>query len=368
MIHVLTGPPCAGKSTYIRKHAKPGDLIIDFDELAQTLGCAEKWNPAGIVRDAAFAARTAAIDTAMKNPGAESWVIQSRLSDELRAAYEKLNADIVELDPGMDVCLERAKRDGRPSNIFLAIHGWYKAQKGAEKKMNIKSVDVQYKDAGNGTIEGYASTWVREPDSYGDIVKRGAFTKTLENDWKGGKGIPFIWAHQLETLKSFIGTASAEEDDTGLKFIAEFDGTEEAQRVRELYKDGRLKKFSFAYDTIDAATVTLEDGVKANELREVKLYEISAVAVPANDTAEVTSVKSGRRNSAKDIEIMSTIETHLKEALTGLRSLQETVNNEDNAAEKDQEKANAAGKAKEPIFDNSKAAALLDRINKILEV
>ena len=45
--------------------------------------------------------------------------------------------------------------------------------------MLIKSVDVQYKDEGTGTIEGYASTWVRKPDSYGDVVRKGAFTDTL---------------------------------------------------------------------------------------------------------------------------------------------------------------------------------------------
>ena len=161
--------------------------------------------------------------------------------------------------------------------------------------MLIKTVDVQYKDTGNGSIEGYASTWVRKPDSYGDVVKQGAFKKTLAEDWNGGKGIPFLWSHQMGDLKSFIGVADADEDDKGLHFIAKFDDTEEAQRVRQLYKDGRLKKFSFAYDVMDAGIITLEDGTKVNELRELKLYEISAVTVPANDTAEVVDVKSGRR-------------------------------------------------------------------------
>lgn len=107
--------------------------------------------------------------------------------------------------------------------------------------MLIKSVDVQYKDEGTGTIEGYASTWVRKPDSYGDVVRKGAFTDTLVDDWNGGKGIPFLWSHKLDDLKAFIGTAEADEDDTGLHFIATFDDTDEAQKVRQLYKDGRLK-------------------------------------------------------------------------------------------------------------------------------
>ena len=76
--------------------------------------------------------------------------------------------------------------------------------------MLIKSVDVQYKDVGSGQIEGYASTWIRQPDSYGDVVKKGAFAKSLKERWNGGKGIPFLWAHQMDNLNSFIGTAEAD--------------------------------------------------------------------------------------------------------------------------------------------------------------
>lgn len=166
--------------------------------------------------------------------------------------------------------------------------------------MRFKECDVQYKDEGSGSIEGYASTWIRKADSWGDVVAKGAFTKTLKDRWNGGKGIPFIWSHQIDNLKSFIGTAEADEDDRGLHFVAVFDDTEEAQKVRQLYKDGRLRKFSFAFDVKDHGEVELEDGSKVNELRELDLYEISAVTVPANDDAGVVDVKAGRRNSKSD--------------------------------------------------------------------
>ena len=218
MIHIITGPPCGGKSTYIGKHAKRGDLIVDYDELAMTLGCAEKWNPVGIVQRATQKARAAAIKAATNNPKAESWIIQSRLSEELRKEYESIGAEIVEIDPGKETCIERAKRDGRPKNIFLAIEGWYAGKKGGS--MKTKEFNVQYKDEGTGSIEGYASTWIRKADSWGDVVAKGAFTKTLKERWNGGKGIPFIWSHQIDNLDSFIGTAEADEDEKGLHFVA----------------------------------------------------------------------------------------------------------------------------------------------------
>lgn len=228
--------------------------------------------------------------------------------------------------------------------------------------MKIKSFNVKYRDDGNGSIEGYASTWIREPDSYGDVVKEGAFTKTLAERWNGGKGIPLLWAHQMDQLKSFIGKADADEDEKGLHFVAQFDDTEEAQRVRELYKDGRLKSFSFAYDTLDWAPIELEDGRKANELRELDLFEISCVTVPANSDATVTEVKaadevkSGRRNSAKDLDTMAEIESHLKEAMNGLARLKETV--DDTGEGKDDAKANGAPEEQKPSNLESRKEAI----------
>ena len=230
--------------------------------------------------------------------------------------------------------------------------------------MNRKEFVCEYKDAGSGTIEGYASTWVKKPDSYGDVVRKGAFAKSLAEDWNGGKGIPLLWAHQMDDLKSFIGTATADEDDYGLHFVATFDDTEEAQRVRSLYKDGRLKKFSFAFDVMENGLVTLEDGTKANELRELKLFEISAVTVSANDTAEVVDVKSGRRNSAKDegtiTDVISTLEG-VVDALHGLID----INDEDTGNGEDKPEANAA--AEEQKESNPANERLLDYIKSLKE-
>lgn len=228
--------------------------------------------------------------------------------------------------------------------------------------MKRKEFLCEYKDAGSGTIEGYASTWVKKPDSYGDVVRKGAFAKSLAEDWNGGKGIPLLWAHQMDNLKSFIGTATADEDDYGLHFVATFDDTEEAQRVRSLYKDGRLKKFSFAFDVMENGLVTLEDGTKANELRELKLFEISAVTVPANDTAEVVDVKSGRRNSAKDEGTITDVISALENAVDALHGLID-INDEDTGNGEDKPEANAA--AEEQKESNPAKGRLLDYIKSL---
>ena len=229
--------------------------------------------------------------------------------------------------------------------------------------MKCKEFNVKYADEGNGMIEGYASTWIRKPDAYGDVVKQGAFKNTLEQRWNGGKGIPLLWAHQMNELSSYIGKADAEEDEKGLHFVATFDDTEEAQRVRDLYKDGRLSKFSFAYDIKEEGITTLEDGTKANELKELDLFEISCVCVPANDDAGVISVKaeepevkSGKRNSAKDADAIRQAITLLQGVLGELDEVDDTDDGEDEV------KANAA--AEEQKQSNPAKESLLAYINK----
>ena len=222
--------------------------------------------------------------------------------------------------------------------------------------MQTKDFDVLYKDEGSGSIEGYASTWIRKADSWGDVVAKGAFARTLKKRWNGGKGIPFLWAHQIDNLKSFIGTAVADEDEKGLHFIAQFDDTEEAQKVRQLYKDGRLRKFSFAYDVLKAGMVTLEDNSKAQELQEVDLYEISAVTVPANDDASVVDVKAGRRNSSAD-------EEKIKEAISLLQDLLGQLDQDEDNNGEDGPKDNAA--AEDQTESNPKKAQLLEYIKSL---
>lgn len=194
--------------------------------------------------------------------------------------------------------------------------------------MNIKTKTYELK-ADNGVITGYASTWTREPDSYGDIVAKGAFAESIAQIKAEGKVLPLLYNHDNDELKNFIGTVTElEEDDHGLKFNAVFDATPEAQRARELAMDGRLAKFSFAYDVLDQGEVTLEDGRKANELRKLNIHEVSLVMYPANPDTSVVSVKSaepqeksGRRNSAKDAEAIREAITLLQGVLGELENI-----------------------------------------------
>ena len=182
--------------------------------------------------------------------------------------------------------------------------------------MEFKSFSATVEEKDGGAVRAYASTFDRVPDSVGDVVAPGAFDKTISN-WKAsGKPIPLLWGHDTDDPFSNIGAAiDYGTDERGLWFDAEFDAdNEKAQYVRKLVKEGRVFQCSFAYAVRDAAPVELESGMKANELRELDLFEISIVQIPANQNATVEEVKSdepetkaGRRNSAKDADELRSI-------------------------------------------------------------
>jgi len=378
MLHVIIGAPCSGKSTFIREHAAEGDVLVDYDAIAQAFGCKEAHQVRRRCSDvnlAAFVARRAVIEWAVEHAAdVNSWVIHTNPLKEDMEAYEKAQADFVLLDTDMETCLERAAHDGRPQGTDDAIRAWFagheKCSKGAEMDIRVKTIEAK---ADNGSISGYAATWTREPDSYGDVIAKGAFAESLESIKAEGKSIPLLWNHESDNLGAYIGTVTEmREDEHGLYFEAAFDATEKAQRARELASDGRLCKFSFAYDVIEAGEVELEDGRKANELRKLNIHEVSLVMYPANRETSVIEVKSGRRNSAKDAEELERISElcgSIQSIINGLLEESRAEDAQREGADDSEAKAEDADtrNAEEPMEKDANIDALLKQAEQILK-
>lgn len=126
MITVVAGPPCAGKSTYIRQRAVHGDVVIDMDRLASALGAVnvERQDHPASVRYVAKAARAAAIRAAIQaaaSTGLRVWIIDTWATQQQWARFD---AKVVTIDPGINVCLARAAEQ-RPERIRSIIVDWY---------------------------------------------------------------------------------------------------------------------------------------------------------------------------------------------------------------------------------------------------
>jgi HK97 family phage prohead protease len=223
--------------------------------------------------------------------------------------------------------------------------------------MKIKQTQTQVKASDNGDegiFEAYASTFTREPDSYGDVVAKGAFADTL-SEWKeSGNVLPVLFGHNMSDPDYNIGAVvEAKEDDHGLLVKGKLDlDNPKAAQVYRLIKGKRINQMSFAFDVLDEKQVELGDGTKANELRNLKLYEVSIVPIGANQDTEILAVKAavdaladgikaGRVLSAKNektiadaVDQISAASKQLKDVLTAVRG------------EEDQEKASGHAEAK----------------------
>lgn len=115
MITVITGAPCAGKSTYARQHATPGDTVIDFDVIAQALGSPVTHGHEKHHVEVAAAAWAAAIDRALKEHAraGRAWIVDTAPIAYRRRRYTETGARVVHLTADRAELHRRADA-GRP--------------------------------------------------------------------------------------------------------------------------------------------------------------------------------------------------------------------------------------------------------------
>lgn len=294
MITFITGCPCAGKSTYAQK-IRENEPVWDWDTVVQAIYGKERCESDEEYRTIK-GFYTAFCELSLRDD-IDSIAVKTKLSNYEKEIIAEGNGQEKHLTVDKETALQRAKDNNRSEQTIQAIEEYFSEKQKGVRKMQKKSLNLEIKRVGDEeshSIVAYAATFHREPDSYGDVIRKGAFENTLKAWKESGNVIPLLFGHRMDDPLMNIGSVtSAEEDETGLKISATFDmDNERGAYVYKLVKEKRLTKLSFAFDVLDEQEVTLEDGVKANELRELSIYEVSLVPVPANSHATVQSVKS----------------------------------------------------------------------------
>ena len=187
-----------------------------------------------------------------------------------------------------------------------------------------------------GQMLAYASVF-GNVDSYGDVVVKGAFANTLA-EWRQRKDrtIPLLYGHNMSDPNMNVGAVlDAEEDDRGLKILAQFDDDAMAQKVYRLVKAGRIAELSFAFDTIKSALLDDPDRPDAyRELQELKLYECSVVPIGANSETEVLAIKAAEVGMTAVAEGLKAGRTLSKANESSIRSALEGISAAKDALEK----------------------------------
>lgn len=133
-------------------------------------------------------------------------------------------------------------------------------------------------------------------DSYGDVIRPGAFTESIA-EWEAkGQRIPVIWSHDWGDPFSLVGSVvKATETSAGLEVIGEISEEDlefnpKAAQVYRLLKAGRVNQFSFAYDVLEGGWAE-QDGREVYELRKLAILEVGPCLVGVNRETELLEIK-----------------------------------------------------------------------------
>ena len=163
---------------------------------------------------------------------------------------------------------------------------------------NIQVQDLETRSAEDGGmfVEGYATTFNQpyrlcgdEQITVNEQIDRGAFTETDMSD------VIMQYDQQGRVFARMSnGTLQLSQDDHGLKILADLGGTEIGRQLFEEIRGGYTNKMSFGFTVTGEERKTTKDADgHITVLRTItkigKLFDVSAVSLPANDATEISA-------------------------------------------------------------------------------
>ncbi len=148
-------------------------------------------------------------------------------------------------------------------------------------KFELKSIDEM-----DGTFEGIASAFRKTPDKAKDIVRPGAFKKTVSEN----PVVPGTYMHDIDQI---VSKMELMETDRGLMVKGQIiKGIQKAEETLLLMKAGLIKTLSIGYDVVQRE---FKDGIRY--LTELKVLEVAHVvgSFACDDEAIITSVKTDHK-------------------------------------------------------------------------
>lgn len=134
---------------------------------------------------------------------------------------------------------------------------------------------------GSVLVAGYAALFDMA-DGAGDVIRKGAFARSLAEHRASGRALPLFWQHRQEQR---IGTVEAvEEDERGLRVVARVDNPE--SRAFQLLLRRQVSGLSFGYRARGYRRLPA-----GRLLEDIELFEVSLVAQPLQPGARVHLVQ-----------------------------------------------------------------------------
>lgn len=169
-------------------------------------------------------------------------------------------------------------------------------------------------DSEPGTFEAIVSVF-NNKDLGGDIVRAGAFEKSLALWRESGDPIPIYWSHRMDDPTYNIGYVEDAREvfggndlipenagkhiitNGGLYIKGRLDDHGLGAHVSTLLKQRRVKQFSFSYDVVREQRSKSED---ANELLDLWLHEVGPTPLGMNPLTELIAAKAAPPDEPPD--------------------------------------------------------------------
>ena len=181
-------------------------------------------------------------------------------------------------------------------------------------------------------VKGYATTFDQPYKLWGDnsveiweVVDRNAFAKTDVSD------VIMQFDHQGRVFaRTRNQTLALRSDEHGLLIDADLGGTEIGRELYEEIKGGYIDRMSFGFTVRgDKWEERMEDGVEIRTRRITdigKLYDVSAVSIPANDSTSI-SVRSLVDGEIEKLKAERLEQERLERLEERRKALRERINN-----------------------------------------
>lgn len=170
-------------------------------------------------------------------------------------------------------------------------------------------IELRKSEDGRMVVEGYATTFDQPYRLMGDEkitineqVDRHAFDETDMSD------VIMQYDHEGRVFARMSnGTLKLTDDDHGLKVEADLGGTDIGRQLYQEIEGGYTNKMSFGFTvTGDKKTRSKDENGHITVLRTItkigKLYDVSAVSLPANDATEISARSIGDGLIAEALE------------------------------------------------------------------
>ena len=142
-ITIVSGSPCSGKNTFVRKNKKRGDIVWDFDKIHSALTDESTHNHIEQVRKYIFSMRDTFYNDLENEKDLRVWIINSSPIRSVRNELAKrLNANIVYLKRSKEECLRVADNE-RPEEWKGYIENYFERFEDIEENENVNIIEIK---------------------------------------------------------------------------------------------------------------------------------------------------------------------------------------------------------------------------------